>query len=36
MQETIDGAMSKHFEDSGDRPAMQPNIEMQDERSALE
>ena len=29
MQETIDGAMSKHFEDSGDRPAMQPNIEMQ-------
>ena len=30
MQETIDGAMSKHFEDSGDRPAMQPNIEMQD------
>ena len=29
MQETIDGAMSKHFEDSGDRPALQPNIEMQ-------
>ena len=29
MQETIDCAMSKHFEDSGDRPAMQPNIEMQ-------
>jgi trigger factor len=29
MQETIDGAMSKHFKDSGDRPAMQPNIEMQ-------
>jgi len=29
MQETIDGAMSKHFDDSGDRPAMQPNIEMQ-------
>ena len=29
MQETIDGAMSKHFEDSGDRPAMQPNVEMQ-------
>ncbi|MDA9609489.1 trigger factor [Paracoccaceae bacterium] len=29
MQETIDGAMSKHFEDSGDRPAMQPSIEMQ-------
>ena len=28
MQETIDGAMSKHFEDSGDRPALQPNIEM--------
>mgnify|MGYP001160076072 FL=1 len=29
MQETIDGAMSKHFEDSGDKPALQPNIEMQ-------
>ena len=29
MQETIDGAMSKHFQDSGDRPAMQPNVEMQ-------
>ena len=29
MQETIDGAMSKHFEDSGHRPAMQPNVEMQ-------
>ncbi|MGI9394772.1 MAG: trigger factor, partial [Boseongicola sp.] len=28
MQETIDGAMSRHFEDSGDRPAMQPKIEM--------
>ncbi len=24
LQETIDSAMSKHFEDSGDRPAMQP------------
>lgn len=22
MQETIDGAMAKHFEESGDRPAM--------------
>ena len=29
MQETIDGAMSQHFKDSGDRPAMQPSIEMQ-------
>ncbi|MEP2530683.1 trigger factor [Shimia sp.] len=28
MQETIDGAMSKHFEESGDRPAMQPKVEM--------
>ena len=28
MQETIDGAMNKHFEDSGDRPAMQPDIKM--------
>ncbi|QOL79767.1 trigger factor [Pseudooceanicola spongiae] len=30
MQETIDGAMSKHFEDSGDRPAMQPEVTMVD------
>mgnify|MGYP002332820808 FL=1 len=30
MQETIDGAMNKHFEDSGDRPAMQPKVEMKD------
>ena len=28
LQETIDGAMSKHFEDSGDRPAMQPEMKM--------
>ena len=28
MQETIDGAMGKHFEDTGDRPAMQPDIKM--------
>ena len=28
MQESIDGAMSKHFEDSGDRPAMQPQVKM--------
>lgn len=31
MQESIDGAMSKHFEESGDRPAMQPKIEMTNE-----
>ncbi len=31
MQESIDGAMSKHFEDSGDRPAMQPEIKMTNE-----
>ncbi|MGH1425427.1 MAG: trigger factor [Pseudooceanicola sp.] len=30
MQEAIDGAMSKHFEDSGDRPALQPEVKMQD------
>jgi trigger factor len=30
MQETIDGAMNKHFEDSGDRPAMQPQVTMVD------
>ncbi|MEO0486000.1 MAG: trigger factor [Pseudomonadota bacterium] len=31
LQETIDGAMSKHFEDSGDRPALQPDVKMADE-----
>lgn len=31
MQETIDGAMGKHFEDSGDRPAMQPEVKMTNE-----
>jgi len=30
MQETVDGAMNKHFEDSGDRPAAQPAVEMID------
>ncbi len=30
MQESMDGAMSQHFEDSGDKPAMQPKIEMVD------
>lgn len=28
MQETVDEAMRKHFEDSGDRPAMQPEVVM--------
>ncbi len=28
MQEAVDGAMAKHFEDSGDRPAMQPEVKM--------
>jgi len=31
LQESIDGAMSKHFEDSGDRPAMQPEVKMSNE-----
>ncbi|MEM8576210.1 MAG: trigger factor [Pseudomonadota bacterium] len=31
MQESIDGAMQKHFEDSGDRPAMQPDVKMTNE-----
>ena len=31
MQETIDGAMSKHFADSGDRPAQQPDVKMTNE-----
>jgi trigger factor len=29
MQEAVDGAMNKHFEDCGDRPAQQPKVEMQ-------
>ena len=28
MQEAVDGAMAKHFEDSGERPAMQPEVKM--------
>ena len=31
MQESIDGAMQRHFEDSGDRPAMQPKVEMKNQ-----
>jgi trigger factor len=31
MQESIDGAMSDHFEASGDRPAMQPDVKMSNE-----
>ena len=30
MQEAIDGAMESHFESSGDKPAMQPKVEMAD------
>ncbi|MCV2891906.1 trigger factor [Lentibacter sp. XHP0401] len=30
MQESIDGAMKEHFDASGDRPAMQPKVEMVD------
>ena len=33
MQESIDEAMGKHFEESGDRPAVQPKIEMVDGES---
>jgi len=29
MQEAVDAAMGEHFEKSGDRPAMQPKIEME-------
>ncbi len=29
MQEAVDGAMQEHFEATGDRPAMQPKVEMQ-------
>lgn len=28
MQEAVDGAVSRHFEDTGDRPAMQPEVKM--------
>ncbi|NOR32591.1 MAG: trigger factor [Sulfitobacter sp.] len=31
MQEAIDGAMQEHFETSGDRPAMQPDVKMANE-----
>ena len=31
MQESIDGAMNKHFEDSGERPALQPEVKMTNE-----
>ncbi len=31
MQESIDEAMQKHFEASGDRPAMQPEVKMDNE-----
>ncbi|WP_370222998.1 trigger factor [Pararhodobacter marinus] len=29
MQEAVDAAMQQHFEETGDRPAMQPKVEMQ-------
>ena len=28
MQESVDGAMAAHFEATGDRPAMQPDVKM--------
>ena len=31
MQETVDGAMADHFEQTGDRPAMQPDVKMTNE-----
>ncbi|WP_010139271.1 trigger factor [Oceanicola sp. S124] len=30
MQEAVDGAMNAHFEESGDKPAMQPSVNMVD------
>lgn len=30
MQDAVDGAMKEHFEKTGDRPAMQPKVEMAD------
>ncbi|RVV99446.1 trigger factor [Mesobaculum littorinae] len=31
MQESVDGAMNEHFEKTGDRPAMQPEVKMTNE-----
>ncbi len=31
MQEAIDGAMTRHFEETGDRPALQPEVKMTNE-----
>ncbi|MEM9577255.1 MAG: trigger factor [Pseudomonadota bacterium] len=31
MQESIDGAMNEHFQSSGDRPALQPEVKMTNE-----
>ena len=31
MQESIDGAMNQHFDDSGERPALQPDVKMSNE-----
>ena len=31
MQEAVDGAMTQHFEDTGDRPAAQPEVKMTNE-----
>ncbi len=31
MQEAVDGAMSKHFEDSGERPSAEPAVKMTNE-----
>lgn len=31
MQESVDGAMNQHFEESGQRPAMQPEVKMTNE-----
>ena len=31
MQDAVDGAMNQHFEESGDRPALQPEVKMTNE-----
>ena len=31
MQESVDAAVSEHFKDSGEKPAMEPKVEMQNE-----
>ena len=31
MQESVDAAVSEHFKDSGEKPAMEPKVEMRNQ-----